>query len=100
MKINEHSTDETISELFFEDGYDERNLAGAGFEDCEDFAHKVRKNAETSSLVWTKKHIVGTRLGYQFEVTKGNNGNAQLMELVDDIVSLRNKEAGQGGFKF
>lgn len=69
MKVNEHSTDEMISEMFFEDGYDERNLATfAG--DFEDFAHAARKNAETGSLVWTKNHIVGTRSGYQFEIVK------------------------------
>ena len=67
QKINEYSTDETISELFFEDGYDKRDL---GFVDFEDFAHVVRKNAETGSLVWTEKHIVGTRGGYQFEVIR------------------------------
>lgn len=66
-KLNEHSTDETISELFFEDGYDERNLSGADF---EDFAHKVRKNAETGTLVWTDQHIAGTRSSHQFTIAK------------------------------
>lgn len=69
-KINENSTDETISELFFEDGYDERNFAGASCEDFEDFAHKVRKNAEAGSLVWTDRRIVGTRSNYQFTIAK------------------------------
>ena len=74
QKINEYSTDETISELFFEDGYDKRDLAGTdftfGFVDFEDFAHAVRMNAETGSLVWTERHIVGTRNGFQFEIVK------------------------------
>ena len=130
MNINEHSTDEQISELFFEDGYTGRDIPVSHDEceafyckdckltyslnelverdveikndggkelsaycpDCpsdeackmsnaghleahtdgdfEDFTHKVRKNAETGSLVWTAKHIVGTRSGYEFEVTK------------------------------
>ena len=72
--INKRSTNETISELFFEDGYDERNLAGTeltfGFTGFGDFAHAVRMNAETGSLVWTENHIVGTRSGFSFEIVK------------------------------